>query len=264
VADPTAFPELNALLAELTANVRRILGSNFVGAYLQGSFAVGDADEHSDVDFVIVTSDEVSDSERGALQAMHQRLYALETPWAQHLEGSYIPKDSMRRRDAARRTFVYLDNGSTELALDNHCNTHIVRWSLREHGIALSGPDPAELIDPVPPEGMRAELVAAIRAYAEWAAEPTTAGGMTQWTQPYLVLMFCRMLHTLASGRVASKRASGEWALAALDPPWASLIQQALDDRPDPWTRVGRPADAALVERTLAFAAYAVAQVAEF
>jgi predicted nucleotidyltransferase len=33
---------------------RLILGANFFGAYLQGSFALGDADLHSDCDFLVV------------------------------------------------------------------------------------------------------------------------------------------------------------------------------------------------------------------
>jgi hypothetical protein len=157
-----------------------------------------------------------------------------------------------------RRPFVYLDNGSTELALDNHCNTHVVRWSLREHGVTLAGPDPKSLIDPVPPDGMRDELVATVREYAAWAPAPTKAGGMSKWKQTFLVLTFCRTLHSLVSGRVASKRASGEWAIASLDPRWRDLIQRALDDRDDPWGRVDKPAEPQLVERTLAFAEYAV------
>jgi hypothetical protein len=56
---PTAYPELNATLAELVAGATSILGENFCGAYLQGSFAIGDADEHSDVDFLIVTHNAV-------------------------------------------------------------------------------------------------------------------------------------------------------------------------------------------------------------
>jgi hypothetical protein len=80
---------------------------------------------------------------------------------------------------------------------------------------------------------------------------------MSEWKQIFLVLTFCRMLHALASGRVASKKASGTWALEALDAEWTPLVQRALDDRPDPWGRVHRPADPAVAERTLAFAEYA-------
>jgi len=55
MAAPTVYPKLNALLEELVSSVRAILGANFCGAYLQGSFAVGDADVHSDVDFIVAT-----------------------------------------------------------------------------------------------------------------------------------------------------------------------------------------------------------------
>jgi predicted nucleotidyltransferase len=56
----TPFDDLNELLVELVVGVKEVLGDNFCGAYLQGSFAVGDADARSDVDFVVVTEDEVT------------------------------------------------------------------------------------------------------------------------------------------------------------------------------------------------------------
>jgi predicted nucleotidyltransferase len=49
---PTPYPELNRVLKALVEGIQSILKDNFVGAYLQGSFAVGDFDIHSDVDFI--------------------------------------------------------------------------------------------------------------------------------------------------------------------------------------------------------------------
>ena len=46
MADPTIYPKLNVVLRELVASARTILAENFCGAYLQGSFAVGDAGIH--------------------------------------------------------------------------------------------------------------------------------------------------------------------------------------------------------------------------
>jgi Nucleotidyltransferase domain len=85
----------------LVDGAQDVLGTNFVGAYLQGSFAVGDFDLHSDVDFIIVITEELSDDQVDALQVMHERIYCLESPWAQHLEGSYFPKGAVR--DIAER-----------------------------------------------------------------------------------------------------------------------------------------------------------------
>jgi predicted nucleotidyltransferase len=84
----TEFAELNQLLVELVDGVREVLGDTFCGAYLQGSFAVGDADAHSDVDFIVVTNDDVTPEQQAELQVLHQKLFTLPTPWAQHLEGS--------------------------------------------------------------------------------------------------------------------------------------------------------------------------------
>ena len=77
------------------------------------------------------------------------------------------------------------------------------------------------------------------------------------------VLSHCRVLHTLAVGQVTSKRVAGAWALQALDPEWASLIRWALDDRPDPWSKVHEPADPALLRRTWQFIVYAARWAAD-
>jgi predicted nucleotidyltransferase len=108
---PTVYPELNGVLDEFVASVRAILGENFCGAYLQGSLALGDADEHSDVDFIVATHHEVSDTQLAKLQAMHERLFALESPWARHLEGSYVPRQELRRVDPSRAVLVPRQRG---------------------------------------------------------------------------------------------------------------------------------------------------------
>ena len=43
---PTPYPEVNAILNVLLADVRAILGDQFVGFYLYGSLASGDFDSH--------------------------------------------------------------------------------------------------------------------------------------------------------------------------------------------------------------------------
>lgn len=227
MAAPTPYADLNSVLDEFVKGAQAVLSENFCGAYLQGSFAVGDADVHSDVDFIVVTQDEVSDGQQAALQEMHARIYQLDMPWAQHLEGSYIPKARLRRVDPTRAPYFYLNNGATEFTWDNHCNTAVVRWSVREHGIVLAGPDPKTLVEPVTADQLHAEVREVMR---EWAASAYKSEerfeiaaevrpGMSRWKQALVVLSFCRMLHTLQSGIVTSKKQAGDWALGALGPP---------------------------------------------
>jgi predicted nucleotidyltransferase len=252
-ARPTVYPELNEVLGEFVRNVQTILSENFCGAYLQGSFALGDADEHSDVDFIVVTHKEISDAVLEELQAMHERLHGLESPWAQHLEGSYITRDQLRRIDHSRAPLLYLDNGATELIRDNHDNTAVVRWSLRERGVVLAGPEPPSLVDPVSTGDLRTDL---LQALDDWEVWLRTLDSWSARLQPLVVLSYCRILHTIETGTVGSKREAGEWALNTLDAEWHALVGRALADRPDPWAKVRRPADPQAVERTRAFVAY--------
>jgi hypothetical protein len=255
----TAFADLNQLLDELVAGARGVLGDSFCGAYLQGSFAVGDADAHSDVDFIVVTEDDVTPEQQAGIQALHQTLYALPTSWAQHLEGSYVPRKVLRRLAPDRRPLLYLDNGATELTRDSHDNTLVVRWSLRERGVVLAGPDPRELVDPITADDLRAEMHWALGLWQTWFQ---TVGSISRRALAVAVLSHARILHTLAIGEVSSKRAAGEWALRALGP-GAPLIRWALEDRPDPWTKVREPADPALLRRTQQFIDYAAGWAAE-
>ena len=147
---PIPYPELNAVLQEFVESVQTILGDTFIAAWLQGSFAVGDFDQHSDVDFIIVVEDELSEDQVHALQVMHARIFSLDCAWAQCLEGSYFPKDVLRGYSQREVKLWYLDNGHRSLILDGHCNTVVVRSTLLEHGIVLAGPDPTSLIDPIP------------------------------------------------------------------------------------------------------------------
>ena len=151
------------------------------------------------------------------------------------MEGSYIPKSRLRRVDPARKPFLYLDNGATELVLDNHDNTAVVRWSLREQGVVLAGPDPKSLVDPVPAEELRRNVLESMDEWESWLAARDAP--MSRRLQGLLVLSFCRMLQTLETGRVTSKREAGEWALGALDQEWAGSSKPRSTTGP---TRGGR------------------------
>lgn len=262
---PTPFPELNVVLAELVAGARSVFADAFCGGYLVGSFALGDADEHSDVDFLVVVEREPSAEEEAALQQLHARLWDRPTHWAQHLEGSYVPREALRRPETGE-AFLFLDNGARELVRDPHCNSAYTRWSLRERGVVLTGPPPTELVAPVSDAELRAEAAGRIREYAEWARELDAARrngdalAFNRWAQPYLVLTLCRLLRTVAEARIGSKREAAEWARASLEPRWRPLVERALADRPDPWGRLHEPADPDAAEETVAFAAAAASK----
>src|SRR5581483_8200205 len=225
-AIPTPYQELNKVLGALVDNAQDVLEGSFVGAYLQGSFAVGDFDLHSDVDFIIVVTEELSRNQVDSLQSIHNRIFALESPWAQHLEGSYFPKALLRDPAEGGKKLWYLDHGARSLIRSAHCNTLIVRWVVREKGVTLAGPQPNTLVEPVSTEMLRMEMLGVIKGWGqEIIAAPQPYNN--RFYQTYIVLSYCRMLHDLSEGRPGSKLAGAEWAKVNLEPVWSGLIDRA-------------------------------------
>lgn len=255
---PTSNDDLNAVLWEFVAGAQAILGANFVAAYLQGSFAVGDWDADSDVDFLVAIDHDPPESVVAALQALHASIFRRESPWAQHLEGSYFPRELLQHADPEESPLLFLDNGSQSLIRSSHDNTVVVRWVVREYGVTLSGPAPTTLIAPVSASDLRAEERATMRHWAD-----DIFAGLYQiannWAWPFAVLTYCRMLHTLQTGRIGSKLAGATWAKSALDDRWFELIERAWAERPNPSVKVRQSADPADVANTLAFIHYALA-----
>lgn len=239
---PTPYPELNMVLQELRNSVQAIVGGHFIGMYLQGSFAVGDFDPHSDADWIVVTADELTGDQVDALQAMHEGIYHLDVEWAKHLEGSYFPKDVLR--DPAQRgtPLWYLDHGSRSLIRSDHCNTLVVRWVVRHHGVTLAGPAPDRLIDPIHAGKLREEILATMTGWGQEILDQPERY-RNRFYQGFIVLNYCRMLHDLIAGTCGSKRTGAEWAKATLDPAWRGLIDRAWSCRLNPAFSVRQPAD---------------------
>jgi hypothetical protein len=253
VVSPSAGdPELAAVLVSLLAGSRAALGPRFVGLYLQGSLAVGDFDEDSDVDFVVALRDEVTDGELAALQRMHDRVYRLDSRWAQHLEGAYLPLTDLRQFDPASSPHLFLDHGSRLLERSDHDHSVLFRYVLREHGVVVAGPDPKDLIDPIPAARLAAEARANLPAWFGPLLDDA-APLDNRWMQAYSVLTVCRMLHTARHGAVVSKRTAVAWATEALDPEWRGLIQKAWQERPESFLKARQRADPSEAAATVAF-----------
>lgn len=247
---PTKFSELNSVLDDLVRSVRDVLGQGVVGFYMQGSVAVGDFDEHSDADFVVVTQDELNDEQVSLLQEMHASLFDCGKEWAKHLEGSYFPKAVFQDLSRAGEQLWYLDNGHRQMERSSHCNTVVVRQIVREHGVTLAGPDPKQLIDPIPSETLRREIHDDMKSWGKEILE-APARYRNRFYQGFIVLNLSRMLHDYRTGSISSKRSGAEWAKETFDASWTDLIDRAWGGRPNPAHAVREPADPDDFKRTL-------------
>jgi hypothetical protein len=107
-------------------------------------------------------------------------------------------------------------------------------------------------VDEVDPDAiraaMRAELPGTVAGIRSWAPFGIA------WTQRYIVSTVCRILYSIETGAVTSKRGALDWAATALDPIWRPLLTQVRDDRALGWDP-GTPPRPGSLEAALAFAA---------
>ena len=85
----------------------------------------------------------------------------------------------------------------------------------------------------------------------------------SEFGQSFAVLTYCRMLHTLQTGTVQSKKAGAEWAKNFIDPKWIKLIDQAWIDREGVrfGVKIDQRAETKLHYETLEFMKYAVTRI---
>ena len=257
----TRYAELDTLLGELAAAVRGILGDTYVGTYVQGSFALGAGDLNSDCDFVVATTVAPHGTAERDLRVLHDDIPTRPGFWTRHLEGSYADVTSLRGVAGLGTPWLFCDHGHRELSWDTHCNTLHTRWILKHHGITVDGPPVTDLLDDVPPDALRATMRAALPTVL--ADIRTWAPIEVAWTQRYIVSTYCRTLYTLVTARVAAKRGALEWARDTLDPRWAPLLTQVIEDRALGWDAAAPPRPGSLAA-AYEFGAYAEAWGEEF
>jgi hypothetical protein len=162
---------------------------------------------------------------------MHSEIRTSGAPYADRLEGSYIPKADLRRYDPQ-----HSEHPSVGVDWDFGIGRHGWNWVLEraivlQSGNVLAGPPPSDLIDPVSPEDLKAAVRHQLREYWEQIGEP-------EWLelaayQAFSILTMCRALHTLSTGELATKPQAAQWAAETLGRPWQAQIEWALEHRHD-------------------------------
>lgn len=243
---------LRAVLADLVDEVGAALGDDLVGVYLMGSFALGAGDIHADVDFLVVTAQELSGEQCDAVREIHAKFPDRPEHWTRVLEGSYATRRDLNERADPSKPWLYVDNGAREMELSGHDNTEVSRWVLKHRGLTVVGPAADSLLDAVPAQALRAEAAAlAVHRAEDALSDPAYLEN--GWGQPHEVLTQCRMLYTSMTGQVAGKSESTRWCLQVLPEKWHDLLRAADASRPDPWQRVLRKAAPGAAELTARF-----------
>ena len=244
--DPDELPV--ACGREAAELLGRLLGEELAAVWLTGSGALGGvAPGLSDVDLVAATATDLPEDRRRALAAA---LAELAMTWPlRGLEFVLYARGALATPERRPRFAVNLNAGPRmpyRLSLDPA--TEPAHWFLldlailRDHGRALAGPRPRELVGPIP----RRWLLEALGDSMAWH----------QANEPVLhqtVLNASRGWRFAAEGVWSSKRDAGRWAMARTRDPATVEAALAIRHGDD-----SRPLDPARVERFQAEARAAV------
>ena len=217
------------LLRALVDASGEAFGASLVGVYLHGSLAMGCFNPGcSDIDLMVVVNRAPTD---GVKRRYMDRIVALnEMAPAKGIEMSVVLRDVCR-------PFVYptpfeLHFSATHLewyrrdpddyvrnmrGADRDLAAHFT--IIRRRGLALVGPEPAEVFGEVP----QADYLDSIWRDVEGAREDVRLDPV------YVILNLCRVLAFARDGAVLSKREGGEWGRKNLPAQWRGLVSGALE-----------------------------------
>ncbi len=218
-----------------TAGLMEVLGDNLRGVYLHGSLARGcHHPSTSDVDIIVVTRESCPEAQHPAILEVHERADTADdvvfvtqdqanadvfpTPIG-FLVGALgrLPRCVLVEIAGANKWVVddLISSGYKIVRVPEGRGDFLLqRQDAYEAGIALVGPDPSEIIRPVPWPLLAESLNFLFRHI------------VTHFKNP--VLMLCRIAHAHTHHSLCSKRHAGEWALETLGERWRSMIEAAL------------------------------------
>lgn len=234
--------QIAAIGAAFAHSLQTILGKKLVAAYIYGAAAFPDDLPTGDVDFHVILREELTATERAALEELHLDLARDFPPLGAEMDGYYIlladargsapPQSQMWRR-----------------ATDN-------AWALhREHiragrYIALHGPDPRTIYPPAD----WPELEAALEDEFDYVHRHLHR------YPDYCILNLCRLIYSFETRDVViSKAAAAEWAHIHL-PAWRRHINLARKSYRGQATAEDRAFMLAEVSRFFDFAATRIAR----
>lgn len=213
-----------ALLAALAGRYSELLGENFTGLYVHGSYAMGGFNPlKSDLDYIIVCNREPDAATKRCI--MDDTVAYMQFAPAKGLEMHLMLRDDCLTYRHPSRFLLHYSPAHTRAYLTDP-EGYVARMQGRDidlgahltvmyaRGRRIYGPEVREVFGPVPKEAYLASIL--------------DDAGWSEADAMYHVLNCCRTLAYLSDGQVRSKKEGALWALDNLDSRWHALIREAL------------------------------------
>lgn len=209
---------------EVARVVREVLGEAVIGIYLEGSAVVGGLRPRSDIDVFGVTSRSATLAQRRSLVDRLMAISDTGGPEGRPVELTIVVQSDVRPwRYAPMRDFQYGEwvradyvRGKLPTAEADPDLALLITGVLAADR-ALSGPSPAAVLDPVPPDDVRRATLDAIPGILLDLDADTRNG----------ILTLARIWTTVATGTIRSKDAAADWALPRLPEAHRDVLARA-------------------------------------
>jgi hypothetical protein len=207
--------------------------------YVEGSIALGGFNERfSDIDFVAILNRRAISIELESLRSVHKVIEKNYPRWK--MSGSYLQSDELDHfDDEVESPHPYYHDGM--LRLDGRFELHSVTgWLLKNHGIAVIGPEPQELSFTVDWNLLMTKMKGNLNSYwVSWTKRLDRIVVMLfDWGIQWTVLGVLRQFYSFRENTITTKEKAAEYALNCVPSLWHRLIREAID------IRAGRQASA--------------------
>ncbi|SFS75267.1 aminoglycoside adenylyltransferase domain-containing protein [Paenibacillus sp. BC26] len=201
------------------------------GLYLQGSIALGGYQSmKSDIDVIVVLNQAVINEEDNAkITAIHEELHAKQ-PFHLAVEGLYTSLAHLSKNaEPAGETFPRLSHGGKKSLHTGYVDATSA-WILKNHGIAVFGPEASELGIVVEWDEIRGAMNYNLNVY--WAGKANRAELYMdeEWIE-FAVLTLARIVYTMEHSSIITKLDAGLYLLQQESNRWHRVVREAVQIR---------------------------------
>jgi Domain of unknown function (DUF4111) len=220
----TPFQRIATLLDRLASQLQADLGRNVVGLYVYGSLTQNAFDaRRSDVDCVAVIRRRLNPVVVSRLRTHLGRLTGRHS-WMRRLQLTILIQRELLQFNGDGWLYQF-----GRLSRTGSDGNPIIWANILESGQVVFGADPHTFVPPITPALMRSALEREISYLrTELVTKRASVWRSRVAYRRYAALTACRILYTLETGRVASKRTAAVWALRRLPSVHRAVVSRAI------------------------------------
>lgn len=222
---------IQPILENYVAMINHQLPDLINAFYVEGSIALDGFNERfSDIDFVAFLNHRVTPTEIENLRNIHKAIEKNYPRWK--MSGSYLQLGDLDRFDNKIESCSHYHDGV--LHPNRHFELNSVEcWILKNHGIAVCGPEPQELSFTINWDILITEMKKNLNFYwVSWTKQPQKIIVMlSDWGIQWTVLGVLRQFYSFRENSITTKEKAGEYALTCTPIHWHRIIQEAINIR---------------------------------